>query len=333
MLQNTRHIGFLIFPGFPMACLTSAIEPMRAANEIADETAFSWSLISEDGTPVTASANVVFQPDKALGTDLDLDIMFLLSGPHDSYTSPQKSKGTLRHLARHGCAIGAVSGGIFPLAASGLMQDRLTSVHWVYKSAFLSKYPDLHTSDDVIVMDRGRMTASGASAMFDLMLHLIKERLGAAIMTEVACWFQHPLVRSEGVSQSIPALKSDALTKDTPPPVAKAIALFSQNLEEPLTIAQVAEQVAVSPRQLERVFQQAVQQSPLQYYRGLRMQAARQRVIYSSESLTEIAHSVGYASSSTMARHYRAAYGVLPQEERRQTNRFRVEGNRPVPST
>ena len=27
-------LGILIFPGFPMACLTSCSEPLRAANEI-----------------------------------------------------------------------------------------------------------------------------------------------------------------------------------------------------------------------------------------------------------------------------------------------------------
>jgi transcriptional regulator GlxA family with amidase domain len=37
MYQDKKKIvlGFLIFPGFPMSCLTSAIEPLRAANEIA----------------------------------------------------------------------------------------------------------------------------------------------------------------------------------------------------------------------------------------------------------------------------------------------------------
>lgn len=48
--NNIIQIGFLIFPGFPMACLTSMIEPLRAANEIAGKTAFGWTLVSEDGS-------------------------------------------------------------------------------------------------------------------------------------------------------------------------------------------------------------------------------------------------------------------------------------------
>lgn len=330
--RSIVKIGFLVFPGFPMACLTSAIEPLRAANEIAQTEAFTWTVLSETGAPVNASANVVFQPDQALSDDLDLDYLFLLSSPQGAFEIPRRGNGRLRHLARHGTKIGAVSGGVFPLAASGLMDGRSCSVHWCYISAFQTEFPELQASDDVIVIDRDRLTASGAAAMFDLMLRLIEQRLDSAVMTEVACWFQHPLVRAEGVSQSVPAFKTESLATDTPLPVERAINVFSENLEDPLAISDVAEQVGVSPRQLERAFKQALDQSPLQYYRTLRMNAARQMVLYSRDSLTEIAQAVGYVSSSTLAKHYRAAFGLTPQEERRQANRFRVENNRPVPS-
>ena len=74
------RIGFLIFPGFPMSCLTSMIEPLRAANEITGREAFAWSLISEGGAKVTASANVAFDPDLALDAADNVDQIFLLSG-------------------------------------------------------------------------------------------------------------------------------------------------------------------------------------------------------------------------------------------------------------
>lgn len=325
-------LGFLIFPGFPMAALTSAIEPLRAANEIAGEEAFAWKVVAEHQGPVNASANVVFQPDCLLDDVDGIDYIFLLASPQGRFDDPRRGNGRLRHLVRHGVSIGAVSGGIFPLAATGLMEDSVTSTHWCYKAAFQAEYPQLEISDDVLVVDRNRFTASGAAAMFDMMLKLIDERLGSTVMTEVACWFQHPLVRAEGVQQSVPAFKTDGLAQDTPRTIAKAIKMFSENLEHPLAIGDVATEVGVSVRQLERGFRQSVNQSPLQYYRTLRMNAARQMVIYSRDSLTEIAQSVGYVSSSTLARHYREAFGLTPNEERRQANRFRVEDNRPLPS-
>jgi len=64
-----------------MACLTSMIEPLRAANEIAGKDAFAWVLVSEDGHKVQASANVAFEPDLALADCDNLEQLFLLSGP------------------------------------------------------------------------------------------------------------------------------------------------------------------------------------------------------------------------------------------------------------
>ena len=64
-----------------MSCLTSMIEPLRAANEIAGENRFGWKLISETGARVPASAGVYFDPDVTLADAADLDFMFCLSSP------------------------------------------------------------------------------------------------------------------------------------------------------------------------------------------------------------------------------------------------------------
>ena len=64
--QRAITIGFLIFPGFPMSCLTSMIEPLRAANEIADCVAFKWKILSETGARVASGAPVVFGADVTL---------------------------------------------------------------------------------------------------------------------------------------------------------------------------------------------------------------------------------------------------------------------------
>jgi transcriptional regulator GlxA family with amidase domain len=325
-------LGFLLFPGFPMACVTSAIEPLRAANEIAGKEVFRWKLVSENGDNVVASANVVFQPDCSLEEASDVEVLFLLSSPQGKFDDAKSSNGKLRHLARHGVTMGAVSGGVFPLARSGLLEGHTCSIHWCYKAAFQMEFPSLETSDDVIVLDRRRYTASGAAAMFDLSLNLIEQELGDTVMTEVACWFQHPLVRAEGVRQKIPAFKTDSTADSLPPQVAKAVDIFADNLEHPVSIRDIASEIGVSPRQLERSFKAATGQSPALYYRTLRMNAARQLVMYSRDSITSIANSVGYATSSTLSQHYKDNFGMTPQEERRKVNLFRVQDNRPIPS-
>lgn len=333
--SENNNIAFLIFPEFPMACLTSMIEPLRAANEIAGRAQFSWKLVSEDGGRVVSSAGVAFDPDCALSPDIGSDVVFLLSGPSVQPLSQAQTFGCLRHLERHGTILGGISGGVFPLSRAGLMEGYSCSVHWCYEAAFRAEFPHIHAMDDVIVTDRRRYTVSGAAAGFDLALRLIEDQLGEGIAHEVACWFQHPMMRGEGVRQRVPvpAPRQSNANDGLPDLVVRASSLFAQHLDDPISIAQVADTLGVSPRQVERAFKKATGQNPTHYYRSLRMKAARQLVLYSKDSMSQIAAAVGYVSATPLLTHYKAAFGVSPSQDRANINAFRVQGNVPVPST
>lgn len=85
-----------------------------------------------------------------------------------------------------------------------------------------------------------------------------------------------------------------------PVPVARAVSVFAEYIEYPIIIPEAARTVGVSTRQLERSFNKATGQSPLHYYRGLRLNKARQQVMYSNDTTINIALSVGYTTSYRM---------------------------------
>ena len=329
--SEIQTVGFLTFPGFPMACLTSMIEPLRAANEIAGVTRFAWRLISEGGGQINSSADVVFDADGALEDQHDLDYLFLLSSPVSQFANPRSGNGKLRAMVRRGLTIGAVSGGVFPLARAGVMEGHRCSVHWCYDAAFRAEFPQIQAASDVIVMDRRCYTVSGSGAAFDLSLRLIENALGPEISHEVACWFQHPLMRGEGVRQAIPLHPTAEAT--LPDLVSRAIQLFTADMETARSINDIAKTLCVTPRQVERAFKKALGQSPSHYFRGLRMKAARQLVQYSKHSMAEIAQAVGYASVGSLQRHYRAGFGLSPSADRARINAFRVQGQRVLPNS
>ncbi len=328
--RDRISIGILLLPSFPMACLSSVIEPLRAANEIARKDVFHWNIFSEIGAPVCSSARIPIQAEGALSGIGDIDLLFVLSEPDGRFCDPDYSIGKLRYMSRHGTRLCAVSGGVFPLARSGILDGQTCSVHWCYRTAFETEFPQIEITDDVIVMNRRCCTAAGAAGAFDLSLHIIEDALGEAIMTEVACWFQHPAIRSPGIRQKTPAFQTDDTADHLPNMVSHAVTLFSENLEFPLTTREVAQRIGVSARHLERSFKQAIGQSPGEYYRLLRLRAARQLVIYTQDSLTSIAHAVGYTNPTSMSRNYLEQFGSSPRQDRQERNRFRVTRNSPV---
>lgn len=326
------HLAFLILPGFPMACLTSLIEPLRAANEISGRAVFAWSLVSEDGAAVESSAAVSFHPAYALAQLRAPGHLIVLAPPIGRFANPRHAEGALRALARHGTVMGAISGGVFTLARAGVLAGHVASVHWVYAAAFADEFPDIATVDDVIKRDGARITISGAAAAFDFALMLIEERLGPEVMAETACWFQHPLVRGYGVRQKIPARLAAATADMLPEPLASAVRIMSEHLQDPIQIADICAQIDISPRHLERLFKKLAGTTPLGYYRNLRLGAARQLVLYSNRPIKEIAQETGYVSASLFRQRYRALHGLAPEADRAKINTFRVQGKRPMPT-
>ncbi len=330
--ETPMSLGILIFPGFPMACLTSCIEPLRAANEISGKDAFRWTVIAEQDGPVRSSAGVSFAPDSTLSQAGDLDLLLLTASPTARFGAPSRANAALRRYQRHSTRLGAISGGVFALARTGLTGDNALSVHWCYEAAFQAEFAEIPMQSTVICEDGDYTTISGASAAFDHMLTLIEAHLGEDIMAEVACWFQHPYIRSAAANQKTPAHDTAKSSDLLPRQVRRAIEHFAEHIETPIQINKVAEAVGVSPRSLERVFKEATGQSPLKYYRKMRMKQARQLVLYSDTPVTEVAFMVGYATPGAFLRHYRESFGMTPIADRRAKNSMRVEGSDALPS-
>ncbi|WP_259919187.1 GlxA family transcriptional regulator [Jannaschia sp. M317] len=326
-----QRLGFLLFPDFPMSCLTSTIEPLRAANEILSQRVFSWTLLAEAAGPIVSSAGVGFEAEAALREAGPLDLLLLLGAPQSRFRDPKAGNAILRDLARHGTGVGAVSGGVFPLMRSGVMTARPVSVHWCYEAAFRQEFPQADARSDVIVGDRRHPTVSGAAAAFDFALALIDAQLGGDVAHEVACWFQHPQMRGAGVRQRVPHHALPSADEALPDLVARCVAIMAADLSEPVTVDDLAARVGVSSRHIRRAFKTATGDGPSRYLRGMRMRAARQMVLYSNTGTGAIARAVGFANLATMTAHYREAFDVTPTEDRTRINGFRVEGNLPLP--
>jgi len=170
------RVTVILQPEFPMACLSAVIEPLRAANEIAGHRAFEWTLTTEGGRDVFASAGVRFSPSTAFRDEERSDLIMVLSPPSASF---DRSSGSLEHIRRlmaRGARVGAISGGVFVLARHGLLDpDYRASRHWCYQAAFDEMFPHLDASEELFVLDRGRCTASGAAGGVEMMHSLIRE--------------------------------------------------------------------------------------------------------------------------------------------------------------
>ncbi|MCD0501863.1 AraC family transcriptional regulator [Bordetella petrii] len=108
-----------------------------------------------------------------------------------------------------------------------------------------------------------------------------------------------------------------------PPPSApqalrRAQAYMLEHLGDRLPVAMVASHCGLSVRRLQALFQDECGQSPLQWLRMQRLQAARQALSQprNARRVSDIASGLGFAHLGEFSRAYRQAFGETPQQTR-----------------
>jgi AraC family L-rhamnose operon transcriptional activator RhaR len=105
-----------------------------------------------------------------------------------------------------------------------------------------------------------------------------------------------------------------------------AVRFIHDNLSRPLTLAEIAAQVSLSPRHLSRVFLRFTGKAPARYITHARMDRAAGLIERSALPLKEIAVTVGYPDIHHFTRVFTAHFGIPPGEMRRRPEL------RPVPN-
>ena len=91
---------------------------------------------------------------------------------------------------------------------------------------------------------------------------------------------------------------------------------MQRHIENPLTLPDIARRIGLSSRQLERLVLRHAGQSPLRLYMQLRVERARELLIYSDRSVIDVAVQAGFSSTSHFAVWYKRIYGARPSEMR-----------------
>jgi transcriptional regulator GlxA family with amidase domain len=314
----------LLVPDFSMMSLSSAIEPLRSLNRLAGYEAYRWALASLDGQPVAASNGFAF-PTRPCAELMDgADFLFVCGGLRIQEADEKRSLAAMRQATRRRIRVGSLSTGSYLLARAGLLAGYRCTIHWENRSAFQEDFPDLDCTNKIYEIDRDRLTCSGGTAAMDMMLHLIADRHGPELARGVANQFHHERIRDEREEQRGGRLD---LLAQLPEKVRQAVGLMQRHIENPVPLPELGRRVGLSPRQLERLFQRYTGVSPSRFYMQLRVERARELLIYSDRPVIEIAVSAGFTSTSHFGTWYKRVYGARPSDMR---GRSRSAADRPL---
>lgn len=310
----TTHIGFLLIEDFSMLSLSAMTSAFRSANRQKDQPLYQWSYLSYDDNPVSASDGISIPVTMANRDAPKFDYLFVVAGL--VFDPPYRSRlnSLLHRLAATSDVVGGLSAGPYILAQAGLLKGYEFTLHWEYQPAFSEVFPELTFNQNLNVIDRNRWTSSGGIACMDLALQIVEKEHGRALSNAVANQFQLERVRGTRALQRPFELEDYATL---PSRLQTSIRLMDANIEHPLSIPEIADQVGTTVRSLERLFNKFLDCGPAAFYRRMRLERARHLLWHTNLSVLEISFMTGFSSPSYLSRMYQVQYGKIPSQERR----------------
>ncbi len=311
---SPTHFGFLTLRQFSMIAFTNAIEPLRMANHLSRENIYRWSVYSLDGTPVPASNGLTVAQAERLDEANLPDVLFVCGGIDIQHVVDEVLLHLLRRIARKRIVIGALCTGSYALAKAGVLDGYRCAIHWENLSALRETFPRTVFTPDLFVVDRDRYTCTGGIAPLDLMLHLIAPRIGKTLTAGISDQFIVERVRDGKDRQRIPL---PARLGGYHKSLTQAAALMEANIEEPLSLEELARMTEVSQRQLQRLFRRNLGVTPAQYYVNMRLRRARELLLQTDMAIMNITVACGFRSPCHFSKSYRSVFGHSPSHERR----------------
>ena len=312
--SGATKIGFLLLPEFSMLAFSSALEPLRMANQLSGERHYEWMTIGASSEQIEASNGIVITPDYSMQSAPQLDAIFVCSGNQVQHHTDAEMVAWLRTQSKRDVVMGAICTGTYVLAKADALDGHRCTIHWENMASAREEFPHLVISPELFEIDEGRYTSAGGVAPLDMILHEIRDVHGSDLASAITEQFMCDRIRDKHDRQRVPLTQRIGTNQ---PKLAEAVSLMEANIEEPMTLDELSFHVGLSRRQLERLYQRYLQCVPTRYYLELRLERARQLLLQTSMPIVDIALACGFISAPHFSKCYRDTFGLPPRDERR----------------
>ena len=276
-----------------------------------------WYEVQLCGTgdgPVRTAEGLLFDGSLGLGELAEADTVIIPACADTQEDPPPALLAALRTAHHRGARIASICTGAFTLAATGLLDGRPATTHWMHAGELARRWPAVRTAPGVLYTDDDRiLTSAGAAAGLDLCLHIVRQDHGTRIANALARRLVIPPHREGGQAQYI----EQPLPADGSPSLGPALDWARAHLELPLTVEDLARRALMSPRTFARRFRETTGTTPLQWLCAERVRRAQDLLENTDDTIDRIADACGLGSAQRLRTHFTRVNDVTPHEFRR----------------
>lgn len=288
----------------------------RAFTGTESEPLFQPEILTTDGGPVNALGGIKVMPHKAVRVDAPTDC--LVVSPFLPNVTPMPTDlnilgGWIDALRCAHTPVATVCTGTFILAELGLLDGKTATTNWQYARIFQRRYPQVNLRPQfMLTEDDGILCTGAATAVYHLALHLIR-RFGS---NRLAATCSKALLVDPNRNSQTPYVLSNPSKNHGDAQVLMAQKLIEKNFAAIDTVDTVAKEVGISPRHFKRRFKSATGDLPLKYLQRIRIDAAKERLETTRDTIEEITWAVGYRDVSSFCRLFKKHTEISPRAYR-----------------
>jgi AraC family transcriptional activator FtrA len=220
----------------------------------------------------------------------------------------------IRAAPRRGTRLCSICSGVFVLAAAGVLDGQRATTHWRYADRLAQRYPQIAVQPDDLYVDNGQViTAAGSAAGLDMLLHLVRRDYGAKVGNLVAQRLVVAPHREGGQAQFLPR----PMAQGEQGRLSRLMDWLRSNPAQQHTVNSMAERAAMSPRTLQRQFQQATGLGPVEWLIRERVAIVKEMLEVPDVPLAQIAERAGFGSEESLRHHFRRLAATTPGAYRR----------------
>ena len=304
--------------------IAGPFEVFAAANELAPKPLYKVELYATTPEPWIRTTCGLELP--AAGTFRDIrgpiDTLLIGGAAPAGVRDAGNDAGLLGLIIRSASTarrIGSICTGAFILAATGLLHGRRATTHWSWCDELARRSPDVHVDRDAIYTVDGKFfTSAGVTAGIDLALALVEQDAGVKVAARVARELVLYMRRPAGQSQLSASLTLQIADRTA---FRELQTWILDHLREHLSVSDLADRCAMSPRHFARVFLRETGTTPARFVERLRVERACARLEESADTVDQIAASCGFGSADSMRRVFVRVLGCTPTDFRSERQR------------
>ena len=217
-----------------------------------------------------------------------------------------------------GAEVASLCVGAFLLAATGLLDGKRCSTHWLFAPQFRAMFPTVELVDGAIITeDQGMYSSGGATSYWNLLLYLVEKYTDRDTAILAAKFFAIDIDRD---SQSAFMMFKGQKEHDDAA-IRAAQEFIETHFTEKITIETLADRFAVGRRSFERRFKKATNNTVIEYIQRVKMEAAKRSLESSRKNINEVMFDVGYTDAKAFRDVFKRWTGLTPVEYRNKYNK------------